>query len=255
MELKNNSRFPKNYILLGNAPQQKKQAEDLVAEAEKQFPQCFEGRKKSFFFELRYAPPFDKDFRELKRLQGVAADAAGRRDEFRGYIIIDLSDYLTHEKERYLDISLRFFSDMSQDWKYIFLVDNTNPKAAKEMVAAVLSVLFQDMFLEVKEAPLPSMEGKASELLRQQGIACSASVEGFVQELLDRETFREGVVSALVQDVSACCGQWLNMDVLESYFNNRIPIVKYMLSEKQYQQLLTIFEKRKGELYETKEAV
>lgn len=35
-----------------------------------------------------------KKITELKRLQGLAAKYAGRRNEFQGYIIINLSNYL-----------------------------------------------------------------------------------------------------------------------------------------------------------------
>ena len=94
-----------------------------------------------------------------------------------------------------------------------------------------------------------------SQILRQQGVTCSAPVEGFIQELLEEDTFWDNVVCTLLQDISAFCGRRLNMNVLVNYFDNRISIVRYMLTEKQFQKLMIIFARRKEAFYEAKEAV
>ena len=111
----NNADLYDNYILLGVPAQQREHAEKLVMEQRKYKPEYFEGNTSSFLFELRYIPPFDKAFTELKRIQGTAAEKAGRRDEYRGYIIFDLNQYLSHEEEPYFTIILQFLIDMNDD--------------------------------------------------------------------------------------------------------------------------------------------
>ena len=45
-----------------------------------------------------------KNFTELKRLQGLAAKYAGRRNEFQGYIIINFNSYLNHFDDCYFKL-------------------------------------------------------------------------------------------------------------------------------------------------------
>lgn len=83
-----------NFILLGRPYEQKETIELIVSIYKNNHPDFFEGERKSFIFELRYTEPFEKNFTELKRLQGLAAEYAGHRNEFQGYIIINLNSYL-----------------------------------------------------------------------------------------------------------------------------------------------------------------
>lgn len=71
-------------------------AQNAISAIKISHPERFEGVKDYFTFDLRYTAPFNK-FLELKRLQGTAAQAAGRRSEFCGYIIMDLSSWLNHQ--------------------------------------------------------------------------------------------------------------------------------------------------------------
>ena len=137
--IRNNSSFiPENHIILGTPLTRKLDIESIVHDAKIQNPEQFEGNKDWFAFELRYSESFDKEFKELKRLQGTAAEAAGRRDEFRGYIVINLSSYLNHHDEDYLKKFILFLIDMSDCWKYIFMVDDQNARSARELVGKVL---------------------------------------------------------------------------------------------------------------------
>ena len=67
-----NNFYPQNFILLTTAENKYQAVDEIVNEAVLTVPEKFNGRRKSFPFELRYVPPFDKNFRELKRLQGTA---------------------------------------------------------------------------------------------------------------------------------------------------------------------------------------
>ena len=86
MEFNTNKSMPENIILLGNYDSQTSYMHSVIAEEKAYHPEKFEGNSDWFDFELRYIAPFDKNFCELKRLQGTAAEVAGRRAEFKGYI-------------------------------------------------------------------------------------------------------------------------------------------------------------------------
>lgn len=108
--MKNNSvkNCSENYIFLGVVSHLVADADNIISKMKISNPEKFEGNRDYFSFEFRYTAPFDKDFHELKRLQGTASEVAGRRNEFKGYIVIDMSNWLTHHDEDYLNKALLF---------------------------------------------------------------------------------------------------------------------------------------------------
>lgn len=99
-----------NHIIIGNPMCCGAYAQNAISAIKISHPERFEGVKDYFTFDLRYTAPFNK-FLELKRLQGTAAQAAGRRSEFCGYIIMDLSSWLNHQDEEYFNIALFYLID------------------------------------------------------------------------------------------------------------------------------------------------
>ena len=139
--------MPENIVLLGNYDTQTSYVRSIVAEEKTHHPEKFEGNRDWFEFELRYTPPFEKNFCELKRLQGTAAEAAGRRAEFKGYIVINLNQWLTRHEDDYLNRALLFLVDMNDCWKYIFLINDLNMKASRELTGKILEVFFLNHIL------------------------------------------------------------------------------------------------------------
>ena len=250
--------YPEHCILLGDPMLLKEQAMSIIAQAKERFPEKFAGQKDYFFFELRYVAPFDKSFRELKRPQGEAAAAAGRRDEFRGYIILNLSEYLTHEDEAYFTITLQFLADMSDTWKYILLVDSTNRRQASAMIDRILSLFVQNNIpCEVKEAvAVPPDRSPVSDICAELNVVCSRPVATLMQRLLD-QGFSEKVIRTLLRDISWHSGQkicWLAIDPLFSE-NATSSIVRYVLPEKEYERLLAVIQQQRKQHYGEKETI
>lgn len=248
--------YPENYILLGSSDTQKAHADVIISEMKNSRPEKFEGNKDSFSFELRYAAPFDKGFQELKRLQGVAAEAAGRRNEFKGYIVIDMNGWLTHHEEEYLNKALLFLIDMSEYWNYIFLIDNQNAKAARELVGKVLSVFYCDNIpCMVKEEKVQaSVKSRVSAICKAQGVMCSPPVKEFFQELLEQGV-NDNVVAALLSEMVWSFGKKLSMNSIADFVTNKESVIRYMLAQKEYNRFLAIVDKRKECWYGEKESV
>ena len=233
---------PRNIILLGSMDYQRKIANQIVQEAAMLFPELFNGKRASFSYELRYVPPFDKAFNELKRLQGIAAEEAGFRDEFRGYIVMDVSPFITHETDEYFIITLKFLYDMADCWNYIFLVDDSNRKAALDLVREVLLIL-EDVpcrVIEEKEDKISRNAQYINEVCKEYGITCSIPVQIFLKNLLDHNDCSRQVVTAIIHELSIKfgTGNVLSMIAMCDYFGNGVPNVKYMLTAKQYESLL-----------------
>ena len=256
----NNTRpYRENIIFIGNSNALREYVEMIVSKAKVQHPDNFEGNRDFFYFDLRYVAPFDSNFNELKRLQGTAAEVAGRRDEFRGYICMNLSAYVTHEREDYFDKALYFLADMSENWKYVFFVDvdNTKYKPARDLVSHVLNVFL------CANIPCQVIEAEEKEPFRnivksvctEQNAEFDPTVEALLYELMVQGICNERIISALIRDVSWNYGSRINVGMLFDYLSNRDSILKYMLTEKECRRLASFVEKWKECDYGEKEAV
>lgn len=228
-----NNFYPKNFILLGPNVNELEEATALIIkEAALRFPNEFSGKRHSFPFELRYVPPFDKAFNELKRLQGTAAVNAGYRDAFKGYIIIDLSGYIKHADEDYFDIAIKFLHDQNTHWKYIFTVDGRQAKTSLELVRKVLSILP----CAVIEKEDVTEADYIKKVCQTHNVTLSRGAERFFIDLLKGNGQLRDVVDAVIHELSCRNIQYpkVPMCALLDYFADNTSAVKYMLSGEQY---------------------
>ncbi|WP_296116825.1 hypothetical protein [uncultured Eubacterium sp.] len=252
----NNSFAPENYILLGTPLTRQSDIESIVHNAKTQHPEQFAGKKDSFAFELRYTESFDKNFMELKRLQGTAAEVAGRRDEFRGYIVINLSSYLNHYEEDYLKKLILFLIDMSDCWKYIFIVDDQNARSARELVGKVLTFFIHDnLRCSVSEKKEKTPVGDpVSEICRECGITCTLQVKRILRRMLD-QNFSSELITALLTEMSWYSDKCINKDMLENFLSGSDSMLRYMLTQKEFNRLMSFFKCRKESRDGEKEAI
>lgn len=252
----NNSFAPENYILLGTPLTRQSDIESIVHNAKTQHPEQFAGKKDSFAFELRYTESFDKNFMELKRLQGTAAEAAGRRDEFRGYIGINLSSYLNHHEEEYLKKFILFLIDMSDCWKYIFIVDDQNARSARELVGKVLKFfIHNNLRCSVSEKKEKTPVGDPeSEICRKRGITCTLQVKRILCHMLD-QNFSSELITALLTEISWHSDKCINKDMLETFLSRPDSAIRYMLTQKEFNRLMSCFKYRKEKTDGEKEAI
>lgn len=238
--------YPQNFILLTSPEHQHEKADEIVREAVSLFPDLFHGKRKMFPFELRYVPPFDKTFHELKRLQAIAAEEAQFRDEYRGYIAVDLSAYLKHESEPYFGIAVKFLHDMNDCWKYIFLVDNRNQAAAMELVRKALNIL-DDVscgVIEEKSGRIPTDEEIIWKACKEYSVTCSQPAIAFLQTVLNHKEYSPQLVPVILRELFAEYGKgcMIRTDMMKAYLSKKTSVVRYMLPAKLYDGLVAILE-------------
>lgn len=244
-----------NYILLGDPQILKEKARKFSADQKADFPEMFEGKVDAFPFELRYAAPFEKPFRELKRLQGTAAEAAGRRDEFRGYILIDVSSWLEHREEVYFQLSLLYLVDQNEDWKYIFLVNDQNKRLSKELAGTILEAFFRENILctVIEWEEEHTAKERIHSLCRKLDVVLSTDAEELLLDLMEQD-FSETIISAMVNEASFRFGRRISEHTLIRYMTQNNAI-RYMLKTKDYDRLVNNMEQRKEKWNVEKKAV
>lgn len=138
-----NKLYPQHFLLFRN-PYLDNQANEICEEAFSVSPECFNNERKYFNFILRYCLPFEREkFHELKRLQEEAKNHIRFKDEYRGFIVMDITEWQGHmEEELFSEVTMSFLSDMSEYWKYIFVIEK------KEFVDDDLKII--QRFLNVK---------------------------------------------------------------------------------------------------------
>lgn len=240
--------YSENYVLLGKPYEQQGSIQCIVDEYKDKHSDFFEGERDSFVFELRYTEPFEKQFTELKRLQGLAAECVGRRNEFKGYIIINLSSYLSHADDHYFKIILYFLLDMNDRWKYIFLIDNKNQKSAIELVSKVLHFFVSDSIpcKVIEERKEKEKIKIVNSICAAKEISCSDDVKSLFVELLNHD-FKEEVVSQLITSISWYSHKCINMELIDRLISDPDSLIHYMLSKNEIDELCHLFELRKEE--------
>ncbi len=227
--------YAQSIVILGNTETAVQRAEELVDKQAEGFPDRFSGRRRLIPFKLRYVPPFDKGFTELKRLQGVAADYAGFSDEYRGCIAIDLSEYLAHENELYFDISLKFLYDMSDYWGYVFLIDNDNERETRAMLGKLFSIM-DNRHIEIVEQPKDRQPDRCvvGGLCKKYTLACTEQVMYVLSGLADPKAYPEGFVDTVIRELAFAHRSAAPLDLPElKEFISGSAMVKYLLNAKQ----------------------
>lgn len=231
----------KNFILLGSNPEDlKAKAHSTVHEVRRFFPDQFNSDESFFSYELRYVPPFDKGFCELKRLQGTAADKAGFQDEYRGYIVMDVSRYLKHELEDYFDITVKFLHDRNEFWRYVFLVDNTNSKAALDLVRKILSILYCHV-IDCREEDIGNRQF-IEDACKAHCLFCTDEVLSFFEAILGEKDYSRNTVSGIITDLSATLNsnEVINMALMREYLASDDSVLKYMMTAENLNKLVDL---------------
>lgn len=233
-----------NYILLGNNIEDLKvNAKKIATKVRNQCPASFNASEAFIEYDIRYTPPFEKHFETLFNLQGIAAEKPRFQDEYRGYIILDVSKYLQHEKEEWFDITMKFLHDQNEIWKYIFLVDMKNTRAGEEMVSKILSLLFCKV-----EDMRESLDAEAKRFILQECKANNVSLSkvalSFTESyLLKKEGAREAV-STLLLELANKYGsrKTIDMKMLNEQIKSGSSVIRYMLNTDKYALFLALLE-------------
>ena len=232
----NNRFFPQNFYLSSeNDRDFENQYALLCAEALQLSPESFNGEQLFFKFILHYCPPYEHDrFCELKRLQEVARSNTRFKDEYRGYIVIDISEWEGHfAEELFSDIVMSFLSDMSDFWKYLFV---TPGYKLTENERRVLNRFFKVKNLDVLSFVEPdSYKSFFESLSKNYDIHFSALTESIFRRFIPQKVMRtKETVSAIGNDLKSFFGAHTNIraKMMAAYLKNPDAICYNLISEK-----------------------
>ena len=102
------------------------------------------GKGKSYvFYKLPYAPPYQgfngiRDFQVITRFKPFEDSTQKNK-----YAVVDLSEWVGHEREEYLEIFMKFLHDYSGyfEFEYIFTVGNAKRNQIQELLVLAATYL------------------------------------------------------------------------------------------------------------------
>lgn len=100
----------------------------------------FYGDVPFFEFYLNYCEPRDY-FDEIPRFIREVDNAAGFRNEFKGIILVDISEWLNHGTEKHFLNFLEYISDNSDNWLVVLSVSDKDTDQVDQLLAVVSAFL------------------------------------------------------------------------------------------------------------------
>ena len=148
----------------------------------------FYGDVPFFEFYLNYCEPH-KYFEEIPRFIREVVSAAGFRNEFKGIILVEISEWLEHCTEKHFINFLEYLSDNSDNWLVVLSLPDRDPAAVERMLSVVSAFLRVET---IRVAP-PTTEDLMDYLKEQ------LSLYGMTLST-DAETLLCGTIAALMKN-------------------------------------------------------
>lgn len=233
-----------NYILTGSDREKIwDKADEIVRENVNNYPGYFNTDIASIPYEMRYVPPFEREFNELRNIQIASSSAASLFHEYNGYMIIDLTQYAGHETDYYLDISLKFFRDMASDWAYIFVI-NKEDDFCRQLTGQI-ALLFRGLPLSYWHCESEKDERSViKNIISGFQTECSGEMISLLQRFLNEQILSKAHVVILINDIISRDSR-LTARSLERYLTSRDNLLRAVISSDVYGRLIEIMKEKK----------
>ncbi len=159
---------------------------NLIAEYlhEKNNIMSFYGDVKFFEFYLEYCEP-NMPFKEIQRLMNEVQVAAGFRNEYRGMIHIDVSEWVGRAREKHFLTFLEYLSENSDNWLIVLSMPKKENKDSKEMEAIINSYLrVETIVLDMPETEV--FVDVCCEYLSRYDIILLGNARELIEKTIDR---------------------------------------------------------------------
>ncbi len=144
----------------------------------------FYGEHKYIEFHLAYFGNEDRDFSELNRFINNLNNAAGFRNEFKGIVYIDISEWVDHLSSRNFTDFMEYLATNTVDWLVILNIDEDDNKKIDE-VESTLSVYLRIEKLKIDLPKTKDLVDYAVELLAGYDFFVDESGQNLLKESID----------------------------------------------------------------------
>ena len=228
---KDNRYYPQNFYINADIEDAKYTIICITKEAKKLQPNLFNGDCDAFVFALRYVPPYKKIHDEVRRLQNCAAEHKRFTKSYKGYIVLDISDWENGGfREDNISEFLKVLKAQSENWKYIFTTKNLSQQSKDEL----LNVL-EDLWVNEVECLVQKLDFNIinNHLQEEYNISFQSNCKPVVNWLLDKVLDNKSAEKFMRDIVNYYNGQFsISKDELIEYLKDRRTYACHLIAEK-----------------------
>lgn len=183
------------------------------------------------FFKLRYVPPYE----DLKKMLSELQIKERKKNTFGDNITLalDITEWVGKEDDEYFSVIVKFLSDMSSRWNYIFTVNMTRTECIHPMFRFLRQYMQGD---EIKDSV---WENKISlEEFLMTSLNYSRSAASFLSDLVlhpKMEKYRLNDILELITDeimsVTVNINRPISSEDIKKYLKSRNNIIHLMLGD------------------------
>lgn len=136
------------------------------------------------FFEFKLGYSKEASFGPMSEFKDALLTAAGFRNEFKGVVCVDISEWTNHINDKHFIDFLEYLSENSDPWHIVFVTD-CNDKEKLKKLEALLCVYFR---IDIAEIMLPDtalLVEYMKKRLEQYGFELDCDAEAILAETVD----------------------------------------------------------------------
>ena len=161
----------------------------ITEEAKELSPSLFNGDCSAFVFALKYVPTYEKIHNEVRRLQDCAAEHKRFCKNYKGYIVIVLSDFEGCYNEDNFSEFLKVLKAQSENWKYIFVTKNIPQHSKDELLKSLESLWVNEVECMVKRLDFNEINNSMQEDYNVSFQAdCKPIIDMLMSNVLDNKS-------------------------------------------------------------------
>lgn len=247
----NNHFYPQNFFVKKS---ENTDIESMLKEiSEKAFtisPSSFDAETKYFIFKLRYQPPYIKipEFREIKNLQIEAISKTRFKNEYNGYIGIDISEWVEHSDEEHFINCIRALRKMSPHWKYVFFVDShQNNTSIKNMLNFIKSEIWLHELDPIDFSQNKFADRLSKEMKEAHNIRLALTSQKVIKDIFgETDHLNNEIVSNMANDIYMYFGniKFLPDHALIDYLSDNT-YAHFIMTEKEISRLNDLIKEKR----------
>lgn len=118
----------------------------MLADEEKaRASHTFAGKESCVYFKLPYIPPCEP-FKELRRLILRIRENTGLRANFHGVIVIEVTEWIGHEREEYFTVLLKYLYDHRTFWRIATVLNGCTPNQINRFLSCCSKYITPRLF-------------------------------------------------------------------------------------------------------------
>lgn len=186
-------------------------------------PEAFEGEQPYVYMKLKYTPE-ENPFAGVRNLILAVRQKTGMRAAFKGIVATDVSEWISHEREEYFTIFLKFLHDHRKGWKFLFTVGCADQNQIKGLLLETVRYL-KPKIKEVSGMPDDRLlfEYLGRRIQEMHKRAEKDAVRFLTDKLVGRMGAGYEIMDLLIEDLCRYAGRRkITKEMAQQYWNDEV---------------------------------